>query len=93
MITIVDPWTLQLVPYSTVMQEYDEHHFFNCTVLVSFNLNEQETHQAELKNKLERTFFTKIQDRCDSVQYESTSERELYRQLRLALQRTKKKIN
>jgi FxsC-like protein len=94
-IIIVDPWTLKLHPYSQMMQEYDKHHFFNCTVLVSFNLEDEETRekQAELKKEFERNFFTKIQDRCDSVQYESQSEKELHRKLRFALQRTKDKIS
>lgn len=93
-IIIVDPWTLQLPQYAKMMQQYDKCHFFNCSLLVPFNLEDPETKEqySELRDTLEGTFVNKTIDKLDSFRDDIRSMEKLTQEIINALANTRQKI-
>lgn len=60
-VLIVDPWTLELEFYSSVMQKYDNFDFFNCSLLIVFNDKDNETKMElpRLELTVKATFVAK----------------------------------
>ncbi|MCP4545491.1 MAG: TIR domain-containing protein [bacterium] len=42
-IILIDPWTVRLGPYSSVLRKYDKLQSYNCALLVLFNHEDEET--------------------------------------------------
>ena len=94
-ILIVDPWTLKVSNYSSVMQEYDSLDFFNCYLLVAFNHadNETSTELPRLQSMVEATFATKItHEGLKSFQSNVGKREELEAELANALNYVRKRI-
>ena len=57
-ILLVDPWTVRIESYSTLMREYDKRNFQNSAVLIAWNSpdNETELGRLKLESALQATF-------------------------------------
>src|SRR5580658_66394 len=61
-VLIVDPWTLHLDEYCSIMRDFDRFSLINCAVLVPWNSADEETATARplLYQRLRHAFFQKI---------------------------------
>jgi FxsC-like protein len=61
LVVVVDPWSLALEPYRSCAREYDDHDFWNGTVLIPFNSQDPETqeHEQALRERIDDAFPNK----------------------------------
>ena len=94
-ILIVDPWTLELSHYSSIMKEYDSSDLFNCSLLIVFNRADNETRAKlpQLQLTIKATFVTKItHEGLESFQSDVGRREELELELAKALHYVRSRI-
>lgn len=94
-VIIVDPWTLNLPRYRTLMHILDERDFLNCVVLVLWNLRDNETllKRPSLETTLLETFPNKwIAGDPNRFLHSIDSPDELKKQLSQTLQKARARI-
>lgn len=66
-ICIIDPWSICLPKYASIMREFDERLFSNCGIIVTWNLdNETTTRKNSLSETVESVFTRYV---SDSIEY------------------------